>query len=267
MRKVNVGDKIRVIIPLLTFGKYSKGDVFEVSSVDDEGSVHVVEHDHIILREEYEVLPKYKTENRIAEIGERILITEPDMSFGEYDKGDVLKVIGHYTDDVKDVLAEGIEVFIGADEYEVIIEEKGSEDMTKESACNTIKMTMPDGTVIEGTAESLAEMYKLSEEQAEEDVVEEFSKGDSELEKVEISEVDESFFRAGRSPGELKIGDIVEVTECRSGHPVGTIREVVKVFSLGRGEVKAIYGRSYSDYFEGNLKLIAPADERVDIDA
>src|SRR5699024_1290945 len=70
----------------------------------------------------------------------------------------------------KDVLAEGIEVFIGADEYEVIIEEKGSEDMAKENGCDTIKMTMPDGTVIEGTAESLAEMQKLSADYVEEEV-------------------------------------------------------------------------------------------------
>src|SRR5699024_8904302 len=146
----------------MALGLYEEGDIFEVESVDEDGDVKVSAHPNIILRREFEVLPKYKTENRIAEIGERILITEPDGTFGEYDKGDVLKVIGYYTDDGKDVLAEGIEVFIGADEYEVIIEEKGSEDMAKENGCDTIKMTMPDGTVIEGTAESLAEMQKLS---------------------------------------------------------------------------------------------------------
>src|SRR5699024_3527345 len=89
----------------------------------------------------------------------------------------------------------------------------------------------------------------------------------SELEVVEVDEIDLSFIRAGREPGELVVGDIVEVTESRSGHYVGTIGEMVKVRSLGRGEVKAVRGESYIEFREGNLKLFAPADKRVDIDA
>src|SRR5699024_2929940 len=291
--------------------------------------VKVVEHGRLLLREEFEVLPKYNTERRPAKVGERILITNSMES--AYNNGDVFTVTSEDVICVGDVeVMEHSIDFVDIKEYEVIIEEDG-EDMTKENGCDTIKMTMPDGTVIEGTAESLAEMQKLTAEQAEEEVEVEdekeedktsnhFNIGDkvricipehketehgragvtndeigtvkdivgdsievkflsfsdihtwsgnpSELEVVrEADEIDLSFIRAGREPGEFVVGDIVEVTESRSGHYVGTIGEIVKVLSLGRGEVKAIKEGTYMEFREGNLKLIAPADKRVDIDA
>src|SRR5690625_269429 len=157
----------------MAFGVYYEGDVFEVESVDGDGDgdVTVVEHDHALLREEFEVLPKY---------------SKPWV------KGD--KVRNKYTGKVVEVYAyqpthrtvRGTNIFVSHEkgctfiengqeewshsEYFELIEEKGSEDMSKENECNTIKMTMPDGTVIEGTAESLAEMQKLSADHVEEEV-------------------------------------------------------------------------------------------------
>src|SRR5699024_7251136 len=309
-------------------GVYEEGDIFEVESVEEDEDVKVVEHGRLLLREEFEVLPKYNTERRPAKVGERILITNSMES--EYNNGDVFTVTSEDVICVGDVeVMEHSIDFVDIKEYEVIIEEHG-EDMTKENGCDTIKMTMPDGTVIEGTAESLAEMQKLSAEHVEEEVEVEdekeedktsnhFNIGDkvricileheetkhsragvtndeigtvedivggrieikllsysdtstwtghpSELDVVEVDEIDLSFIRAGREPGEFVVGDIVEVTESRSGHYVGTIGEIVKVLSLGRGEVKAIKEGTYMEFREGNLKLIAPADKRVDIDA
>lgn len=328
MSKVNIGDRIRVVNPVMAWGVYDEGDIFEIKRVGDEESVYVREHDHVILKEEYEVIGKpWKKGDKVR----------------NKRTGKVVEVYAyqptHRTVGVRSVFAShekgftfienGREEWSHIEDFE-LIEEKGSEDMAKENGCDTIKMTMPDGTVIEGTAESLAEMQKLSAEHVEEEVgVEDekeedktsnhFNIGDkvricvpeheetkhsragvtndeigtvkaingdkievkflsysdtstwsghpSELEVVEGDEIDLSFIRAGREPGEFVVGDIVEVTESRSGHYVGTIGEIVKVLSLGRGEVKAIKEGTYMEFREGNLKLIAPADKRVDIDA
>src|SRR5699024_318193 len=328
--KVNIGDKIRVVNPVMASGVYEEGDIFEVESVEEDEDVKVVEHGRLLLREEFEVLPKYNTERRPAKVGERILITNSMES--AYDNGDVFTVTSEDVICVGDVeVMEHSIDFVDINEYEVIIEEDG-EDMTKENGCETIKMTMPDGTVIEGTAESLAEMQKLTAEQAgeegevedekeEDETANQFNIGDkvricipeheeaehsragvtneeigtvedmvgesievdfvsfsdiyagrghhSELEVVrEADEIDLSLIRAGREPGEVKEGGVVEVTGATSGHPVGTIGEVVSFAPDGTARVEAIYDDDeLIDFLETNLKLIAPANKRVDIDA
>src|SRR5699024_2567550 len=300
----------------MAWGYYDEGDIFEVESVEEDEDVKVVEHDYLLLREEFEVLPKHnkpwnkgdKVRNKRTGKVVEVYAYQPTHRtvrgtnrFIAHEKGFTF-------------IENGREEWSHIEDFE-LIEEKGSEDMTKENGCDTIKMTMPDGTVIEGTAESLAEMQKVSAEHVEEEVEVEdekeedktsnhFNIGDkvricipeheetehsragvtndeigtvedidggrievkflsfsdtltwtglpSELEVVEVDEIDLSFIRAGREPGEFVVGDIVEVTESRSGHYVGTIGEIVKVLSLGRGEVKAIKEGTYMEFREGN---------------
>ena len=62
-----------------------------------------------------------KTVKRVAKIGEKILITNPEYTMGRYEKGDTLKVKS-YNDD-RSVYAEGVDICILHEEYEVIIEE------------------------------------------------------------------------------------------------------------------------------------------------
>src|SRR5699024_8069267 len=152
----------------MAFGVYYEGDIFEIKRVGNEESVYVREHDHVILKEEYEVIGKpwkkgdkvrnkrtgkvvevyaYQPTHRLVRGTNRFIAHEKGFTFIE----------------------NGREEWSHIEDFE-LIEEKGSEDMAKENGCDTIKMTMPDGTVIEGTAESLAEMQKLSAEHVEEEV-------------------------------------------------------------------------------------------------
>ena len=65
-------------------------------------------------------LTKFNTVKRKANVGERILITKADVTFGDYQNGDVFEVKSMYLD-------EGVEVneeyaYVGHEEYEVITE-------------------------------------------------------------------------------------------------------------------------------------------------
>jgi hypothetical protein len=73
-----------------------------------------------------------KTVKRTAQVGEEILITRQMITFEYYKKGDILKVVKtegaipelpNYQLQYGEVYAEGIMIYIGPDEYEVIIEE------------------------------------------------------------------------------------------------------------------------------------------------
>jgi len=70
---------------------------------------------------------KYTTEKRKANVGERILITNAEFTFGDYDNGDVLTVVDSFGKDA--VLVDG-EDFpqITHEEYEVIIADKPSKN-------------------------------------------------------------------------------------------------------------------------------------------
>src|SRR5699024_9938810 len=152
-------------------GVYEEGDIFEVESVEEDEDVKVVEHGRLLLREEFEVLPKHnkpwnkgdKVRNKRTGKVVEVYAYQPTHRtvrgtnrFIAHEKGFTF-------------IENGREEWSHIEDFE-LIEEKGSEDMTKENGCDTIKMTMPDGTVIEGTAESLAEMQKLSAEHVEEEV-------------------------------------------------------------------------------------------------
>lgn len=180
----------------------------------------------------------------------------------------------------------------------------------------TIKLTLPDGSVAEGTSEEIAQLLNMAtKNQAEGDETEkEFSVGDHvkvvgptvfndikegavakiirpidldgdykielldesdhdyakphNLEKVEITSRDLSFFKAGRELNEFKIGDIVRVLLSPVAHPKQSIIEITGVGLDG------ILAKGYDDdtggveehwYDVEDLELIAPAESRVDI--
>lgn len=181
----------------------------------------------------------------------------------------------------------------------------------------TIKLTLPDGSVAEGTLEEIAQLLNMvTKNQTEGDETEkEFSVGDyvkvvgptffndikegavakiirpigrdgdykielldesdydyakpHNLEKVEITSRDLSFFKAGRELNEFKIGDIVRVLHTPFAHPKYSIIEITGFLDDG-----AILAKGYDDdvdsveeyiYYAEHLELIAPAESRVDI--
>lgn len=463
MKDVKIGDKIRITKPFMTDGKYHKGDVLDVENVDVDGDVRVTEHDVLILHSEFEVLP-HKTEKRHAKPGERVLITNATITFGDYCNGDVRRVERPYNrllgTDEGWIHLEGSDIAVSPTEYEVIIEEEDKdtegdivskvkvkvgdkikvtnpratggyyeegdvftvetidddgdiyveehgrllfgcefEIFEEKEACNIIKMTLPDGTIVEGTAKALADMQKVAAEKSEEeesvkigdtikvvkgdcrtgindrgedvlgwhkggqgvvkvgsqgkvigiieDGIEEEFNGDAEgsaqlvsdldkfalhhseyevvskaennklkegdyakvigethfgdikegtivkvdeldsgfghlvyltdrtdfdramessLEKFEPTERELSFLRAGRNIDEVEEGDIVEVTGYNDGHFVGSVGIVEEIRFQNYVDVESIWNGKRASFTERNVKLIAPASARVDID-
>lgn len=83
-------------------------------------------------------MAKYKTVKRQAEVGERILVTNPILTFGYYEKGDVL-TIARSLDKLVATKENGAAV--RHDEYEVIVEET-REALTIEQASKSIEEIM-----------------------------------------------------------------------------------------------------------------------------
>lgn len=94
-----------------------------------------------------------------AKVGDKIRVVTDILSDGRYSNGDILTI--RRIDRDGDYYVEEHDIVMFGREFEVIIEED-EECMTKEDECNTIKMTLPDGTIIEGTAESLADMQRFA---------------------------------------------------------------------------------------------------------
>src|SRR5690625_4496630 len=90
------------------------------------------------------------------------------------------------------------------------------------------------------------------------------------LEKVELTDGDLSFLRAGREPGECRVGDIVEYDEAMWFENKG-LGEVVGM--LDDGVSPLVSAKDYEgidiNYYlcKEDVKLVAPASVRVDIDA
>lgn len=146
MEKFNKGDKVRILDVDKIGGAdayFKNGDTTHVISVACGGYPYIYCNDGdyvdglFITDRELNYLelisetptPKYRTEKRKANVGERILITNANTSMGYYDNGDVLTVASHYNG-----LSNGIKVketkgdcpFIRHEEYEVIVEVKPS---------------------------------------------------------------------------------------------------------------------------------------------
>lgn len=139
MTKYNVGDKVRVVKaePNRSHFGYKNGDKFTVEHTYSQGVI-VNGGNRIDLRlHEVEIeliseatTPKYKTEKRKANVGERILITNATISCGNYKNGDVLTVGGYYQDPSRHAVKSTVPsmISINHEEYEVIVAEKPSKN-------------------------------------------------------------------------------------------------------------------------------------------
>jgi len=124
-RRAKVGEKIKVVSPVLSDGSYEKGDILTVKEVEN-GGVYVEEATIGLFHSEYVVIeekgaPKMKEVKRPAKVGEKIKIVAPYLTAGEYHKGDILTVT-----EVKDCLevgavrVEGVDITIALREYVVL---------------------------------------------------------------------------------------------------------------------------------------------------
>ncbi|WP_338335476.1 hypothetical protein [Bacillus altitudinis] len=127
---------------------------------------------------------KYKTEKRKAEVGERILITNDEYSFGYYENGDVVIVSSVFAKGVK---GEGDGWFILHNEYEVIVgehtpapnlDEMGydelvslSEDVMKALRTRSYKLGYDQGR-FDAEIEAAHGTYEKSDQQKRDEVVE-----------------------------------------------------------------------------------------------
>lgn len=286
--------------------------------------------------------PKYKTEDRPAKVGERILITKKFPSEERYDNGDIFVVKEERSDgDVRVEIEEGITVHVFRDEYEVIIEEengdkskvydaRGNEikegdrvklqvkgeprhgwgDVSNGEIGTVINITDEKEVVVNFTSDSYwyalpNELINLSVEPSFDLSVGDYAKvtgltffgditegsyvkiievidsyGEYEielidgsnydfaepeaLEKVELTDRELTFLKAGRKPGEFKVGDLVEVIDIHHIFPKNSIVEIVKKYFDGDVLTKGSEGTISHLTKPEHLKLIAPVEARVD---
>lgn len=148
-RHAQVGEKIKIVAPWVTRGKYDKDSVMTVESIYEgiagqlPGYVLVGDGIPVILPKEYVVLVPYDesvadvpapmpsadekpvadaaTEPRLPKVGDKIRVTNPIGAYNHYKRGDILTVkqthAGHRHDTIR---AEGIVGLLVGAEYEVI---------------------------------------------------------------------------------------------------------------------------------------------------
>jgi|SRR5699024_10379501 len=231
-KDVQAGDKIRITEPFDGNDPYDKGEILTATRVDWRGDVVSTEEYgyELILSNEFEIVVE------AAEVGGKIRITNPFSSFDPYEKGDVLSVkkIDEYGTGVKETEEAGGH-YIARSEFEIVerAEERteGRKEARKDDeSCSTVKVTLPNGGVVEGSPKAMAEYSKIV-----------------------IGEEDEEVYYP-------KKGDIVRVVEgITGGHEVGTIAEVVYWTGSNNPLVEA-NGKRYFNPVE----LVCCAEDRAD---
>lgn len=211
-------------------------------------------------------MSEYKTEKRAAKVGERILITNASTTAGYYDNGEVLEVTGTGVfGRVEDVMVQGIGIYIGGKEYEVIIEE---DDGVVEQS--TIKLTTPGGTIIEGTAEELAKLQQLTggESETEGDDTPSVRTFDKPAQVGDTIRITNAYSAGGRydDGGVLTVksvdddGDVIGVEEFEESHYIADEEfEIIgrKTKSLSEGDYAKVVGDTYRrDIKEGSIVKI-----------
>src|SRR5690554_4287914 len=224
-------------------------------------------------KEEKDVVqPKYKTENRPAKVGERILITNAEID-EPYENGAVFEVAS--VDCEGDVWTKEEGLFVLRSEYEVITEETvetAEQANPKFAVGDYVKVVGPTyfGNIKEGTISKIKDPIDYEGDYLI--VLPDGSKFDyakpHNLEKVEITSRDLSFLNAGREVNEYKVGDIVRVLYNTIAHPKQSIIEITGI------EPEGIHAKGYDVEMDGveewwydaeDFELIAPAESRVDI--
>jgi hypothetical protein len=101
----------------------TKGEIYEVERVSSSGEYVIIDDDgndhYWDDRTFFEVI---EVESRMADVGEKILVTNPDIALGSYERGDILTVGGYYGS----IGVEAVELdegpYLVHEEYEVIQE-------------------------------------------------------------------------------------------------------------------------------------------------
>lgn len=152
------------------------------------------------------------------------------------------------------------------DEYELV----EREDNVTKTNDEIIKMTLNDGTVIEGSAEEVAKLQRLiSEGEPVSNEYEIIGRGDT-------CEREMSFLRAGREIGDVKVGDVVKVVgdNVRGSANMDGDIGVVDDFDEDDDVLSAhvtVSGRSYRSYAgwhnpKKSLELVCPVEKRTDFE-
>jgi len=294
---VNVGDLVKVSgnnakhehRDVAGWGKHSQGlvnygEIGRVTVVESEGIYvkfvgkvittggYEVEGEFYLEHGEYEPLTFY---DKPAQVGDKILINEHAWGTGgKYGKGDVLTVKEVREDNVVNV--EENDRPISPIEFD-IIERSGEnefEETTKFKAGDFAKVVgdthfggIKKGTVVEICAEADYDDDIRFETLNGDDY--DFAKAES-LEKVNPTERELTFFRAGRNIDEFKEGDVVEVLEDRAlgsenkAGDIGVIKKTYESISDVYDVFVKARGIHYS-HVADTLKLVAPVESRVDL--
>src|SRR5690606_2011326 len=208
---------------------------------------------------------KMRTVKRKARVGERILITKAETPRGQYKNGDILTVSKAFgkLGSPHAIQADGVDIGIYHNEYEVIIEESTPKfkegDRVKALAGGEYGYVREGeiGTIV-NFIEDDVDSYNIEVKTA--DDYDYFRPQDLEL----IAEEAVQFGKIGRKPGEFKKGDIVRVVGGH-GHRKGTICEVITSDGSDSPYVSGMYDDVVKDLYS-KVELIAPVESRVDVE-
>jgi len=270
------GEKILVVEADLTGGDYENGDILTVRRVGWAG-LKVSEHDTAILHEEYEVIVSEEE--------------EPEDPRDEFSKGDQVRLIsgggsyplnGYYDGNVYEV----VEPKYDDHDHSPVLQIKGGRHQTGYAKAHQVELDenpplkvgdfaratgntywgdIDKGTVVkimrgmDGDGDFMIELLDGSDR--------DFAKPEN-LEKVDPSDRELSFIRAGREVDELEVGDIAEVVESKGASPVGSLVEITRGWSGGvyaKGVSRVNNDLMEYAYNEGRLKLVCPENKRVDV--
>lgn len=278
------GDKVRLLngggeYPLFGF---TDGEIYEVVNIslshghyDPINSVAIGNHGGgFALPSQLELVTEStedheETGERLPKPGDKIRITNPYMSKGEYDEGDILTVKKFNPETeftYANVRVEEFEVpSVHLHEFEYVDEIETTYDKPARVG-DTIRITdahihnASNGDYVNG------DVMKVIRIDTDGDV--------NKTDKYEGVILGKEFEIIGRdvSQSELstvkrkaKKGDIVRVTGSSSGHDLGTIGEVVDVTSDGVVLVEAMYKGGTEEFYEHYVEVVARKEDRIDV--
>lgn len=265
------GDKIRVVAAEDTDEEYENGDVLTIERIDIDGDIYVKEHDMFIYPREVEpATPK---------VGDKVRVVAAELTYGEYENGDVLTIefIDHDGNiDVKEhdrllyrreyelmttaeikAWAQAQRLTVG--DYAKVVDADTAQNSGTIPEGSIVKITEDDGSRVPYRIDSLitgvvawaepAHIVKATDEEVAE--AKEFAK----------------WAKIGRKPNEYKPGDIAEVVNSPNASPKGTFVEVKDVDSTviyAVGWSAVLRRNTMIHYDRTDLKLITPVENRFD---
>lgn len=320
-RKAKVSERIKIVEPYMTGGRYKKGDELIVYSVDrdDSGDVRVIINGEraLVARKEYVVLEpiaeqsddiivvdgvKYRKADRAPRVGDFVYATE---SVNNLTKGKLYPVYdvdgggdgvfwrdnghrGYYPNNSRGrVLVERIataeDLERQVSELQTKLSEAEAELAAKkaEEEAKAHKASFEVGDYARVVAESfeheVGHVVKISGLESEGSYfdfsVNRITLGGlgyikaKNIEKISAEEAEEiaKWAAIGRKVGELKEGDLIEITRYQGGDKVGTIASVDDVHSNYVDYKSDNSARGSFRACKGAIKLIAPVESVVNL--